>query len=133
VRRWCWLKASSYVSGRAGRGTPVYDHPNLRVLTTTPEHLLAAQGPRRRAARDADDVRLLLAKLGIRSVAEVEAITSRYFPSEPLGERSRQLVEDLLHPGTVDPVVAGFAAGCCERVAVKASRGRAGAPPPGSR
>jgi hypothetical protein len=35
-RSWLKNQASSYVSGRAGRGTPVYDHPNLRVLTTPP-------------------------------------------------------------------------------------------------
>lgn len=93
-----WLnnQASSYVSGRAGRGTPVYDHPNLRVLTTPPEHLLAMKVRAARAARDADDLRLLLHTLDIHTLDKVVDIVARFFPDEPISERSRQLVEDLL-------------------------------------
>lgn len=96
-----WLndQASSYVSGRAGRGTPVYDHPNLRVLTTPPEHLLAMKVRAARAARDAEDLRLLLASLDVGTVEDVTRIVERYFPGEPLSDRSRQLVEDLLAEG----------------------------------
>lgn len=97
-----WLnnQASSYVSGRTGRGTPVYDHPNLRVLTTPPEHLLAMKVRAARAVRDANDLRMLLHSLDIHSLDQVIEIVERYFPDEPLGPRSRQLLEDLL--GTVD-------------------------------
>jgi hypothetical protein len=93
-----WLnnQASSYVSGRAGRGTPVYDHPNLRVLTTPPEHLLAMKARAARVVRDEEDLRLLLDTLRIGSLEEVERVVERFFPGEPLSERSRQLVEDLL-------------------------------------
>lgn len=93
-----WLnnQASSYVSGRAGRGTPVFDHPNLRVLTTPPEHLLAMKVRAARAARDADDLRLLLGSLDLETFAEVARIVERYFPGEPLSDRSRLLIEDLL-------------------------------------
>lgn len=98
-RSWLNDQASSYVSGRAGRGTPVYDHPNLRVLTTPPEHLLAMKARAARAARDADDLRILLAALRITSVDQVVDVVARYFPAEPLSERSRQLLEDLL-PGS---------------------------------
>jgi hypothetical protein len=93
-----WLKnqASSYVSGRAGRGTPVYDHPNLRVLTTPPEHLLAMKVRATRAARDAEDLRLLLHTLDIHTLEEVLNIVARFFPDEPVSDRSRQLVDDLL-------------------------------------
>lgn len=58
-RSWLNDQTSSYVSGRAGCGTPVYDHPNLRVMTTPPDHLLAMKvraarkvgGPPRRCRR----------------------------------------------------------------------------------
>lgn len=99
-RSWLNNQASSYVSGRAGRGTPVFDHPNLRVMTTPVEHLLAMKVRAARAARDAEDVRLLLDHLALRSVAQVEAIVARYFFDEPLGDRSRMLLEDLL--GDID-------------------------------
>lgn len=93
-----WLnnQASSYVSGRAGRGTPVYDHPHLRVLTTPPEHLLAMKIRAARATRDAEDIRLLLEHLGITTIEAAIAVVDRYFPDEPLSERSRLLLEDLL-------------------------------------
>ncbi len=95
-----WLnnQASTYVSGRAGRGTRVFDHPNLRVMATPPEHLLAMKVRAARAVRDADDVRLLLAHLKLEDVAAVERLVARFFPDEPLSERSRMLLEDLLTP-----------------------------------
>lgn len=89
-------QASSYVSGRAGRGTPVYDHPNLRVMTTPPEHLLAMEVRAARAVRDAEDIRLLLEVLNLHTMQDVVEVVARYFPDEPLSDRSRQLVEDLL-------------------------------------
>jgi hypothetical protein len=95
-RSWLNNQASSYVSGRAGRGSPVYDHPNLRVLTTPPEHLLAMKTRAARATRDADDLRLLLRTLDLHTLAEVAAIVARFFPDEPLSDRSRQLIEDLI-------------------------------------
>jgi hypothetical protein len=100
-----WLnnQASSYVSGRAGRGTPVFDHPHLRVMTTPTGHLLAMKVRAARATRDADDVRLLLAELDVRDVATVESIVARYFPDEPLSKRSRLLLEDILAETATDP------------------------------
>jgi hypothetical protein len=99
-RSWLNNQASSYVSGRAGRGTPVYDHPNLRVLTTPPEHLLAMKVRAARAVRDADDIRQLLESLDIHTIDDVLQIVDRYFPDEPLSSRSRQLIEDLLRSET---------------------------------
>lgn len=64
------------MSGRAGRGTPVFDHPNLRVMTTPAEHLLAMKARAARAVRDADDLRLLLHTLDLRNVEEVVDIVN---------------------------------------------------------
>ena len=52
-KSWLNNQASSYVSGVAGRGTPVFDHPNLRVMVTPIEHLLAMKVRAARAVRDA--------------------------------------------------------------------------------
>ncbi|HUG85817.1 MAG TPA: hypothetical protein VMM13_14735 [Euzebya sp.] len=95
-RSWLNNQASTYVSGRAGRGTPAFDHPNLRVLTTPAEHLLAMKVRAARPARDADDIRLLLDHLGIDAVDDVITVAERYFPDDPLSDRSRMLIEDLL-------------------------------------
>lgn len=66
---------------------------DLRVMTTPPEHLLAMKV---RAARDADDIRLLLDTLQLHTINDVIEVVQRYFPDEPLSDRSRLLVEDLL-------------------------------------
>jgi hypothetical protein len=94
-RSWLNDQAGSYVSGRAGRGTPVYDHPNLRVMTTPAEHLLAMKVRAARAARDADDIRLLLQTLELDAVEEVTEVVVRCFPDDSLSDRSRLLLEDL--------------------------------------
>lgn len=95
-RTWLNNQASVYVSGRLGRGTPVYDHPNLRVMATPLPHLLAMKVRAARAVRDAADIEVLLDELQITTVEEVTALVQRYFPDEPLTARSRQLVEDVI-------------------------------------
>lgn len=93
-----WLnnQASVYVSGVAGRGTPVFDHPNLRVMVTSPEHLLAMKVRASRSTRDAEDIRLLLDHLQVQDLGGIVEIVDRFFPGEPLSDRSRMLVEDVL-------------------------------------
>ena len=95
-KSWLNNQASSYVSSRAGRGTPVFDHPNLRVMVTPTEHLLAMKVRAARALRDAQDIRFLLKRLDISSMSEVLKVVAQYFPDDPLSERSRLLLEDIL-------------------------------------
>ena len=95
-KSWLNNQASSYVSGVAGRGTPVFDHANLRVMVTPIEHLLAMKVRAARAVRDADDIRVLLNELKITKMSQVIAIVNKYFANEPLSERSSQLLEDIL-------------------------------------
>ncbi len=95
-KTWLNNQASNYVSGVAGRGTPVFDHPFLRVMVTPPEHLLAMKVRAARALRDADDIRFLLKHLNIDRIENVKKIVSRYFPDDAISNRSVQLVEDIL-------------------------------------
>lgn len=95
-RSWLNNQASTYVSGRAGRGTPAYDHPNLRVLTTPTEHLLAMKVRAARSLRDADDVSLLLDHLGLSTMASVTTVVEHFFPGIPLSDRSRMMLDDVL-------------------------------------
>jgi len=95
-KSWLNNQASSYVSGVAGRGTPVFDHANLRVMVTPIEHLLAMKVRAARAVRDADDIRVLLNELKITKMSQVIAVVNKYFANEPLSERSSQLLEDIL-------------------------------------
>ena len=95
-RSWLNDQASAYVSGRAGRGTPVFDHPHLRVLVTPAEHLLAMKVRAARAVRDAADIETLLTHLQIDTVAQVRRIVTKYFPNEPLSQRSVDMLNDCL-------------------------------------
>jgi hypothetical protein len=49
-----------------------------------------------RALRDAQDIRFLLKRLDISSMSEVLKVVEQYFPDDPLSERSRLLIEDIL-------------------------------------
>lgn len=95
-KSWLNNQASSYVSGVAGRGTPVFDHPNLRVMVTPTEHLLAMKVRAARAVRDADDLRVLVRELQITRVVQVVKIVKKYFADEPLSARSHELIKEIL-------------------------------------
>lgn len=95
-KSWLNNQASSYVSGVAGRGTPVFDHANLRVMITPVEHLLAMKVRAARALRDADDIRVLLRELKLTKIAQVVKIVDKYFAGEPLPTRSVTLIEEIL-------------------------------------
>jgi predicted nucleotidyltransferase len=93
-----WLneQASVYVSRHDDPGrTRVFDHPYLSVAAASAEHLLAMKLLAARAS-DVDDLRLLLGVLGITNVEGATRILSTVFPDEPMSDRARLLVEDLL-------------------------------------
>ncbi len=94
-RSWLNNQASVYISAKATPGTAVFNHPNLRVMVTRAEHLLAMKVRAARPASDAGDIRRLIDHLAIASVDQVLAIVARYF-DEPLSERSRLLLEDVI-------------------------------------
>lgn len=98
-KSWLNNQASSYMSGRAGRGTPVFDRPSLRVSVTPPEHLLAMKVRAARALRDADDIEVLLGHLKISKYSEVVKIVTRYFPYDPLNEKSVVLLKEIMKKG----------------------------------
>ncbi len=94
--RW-WLndQASVYVaSGGDAEAPRSFDHPNLRVMTASPEHLLAMKAIAARR-RDLGDLRLLADRLGLTSSDQVLDLCRRVFPDEDLPDRARLLLEDL--------------------------------------
>jgi len=93
-----WLndQASAYVSRRPDPlQRVVFDHRALRVVAASPERLLAMKA---RAARTTDhgDIVRLAEMTGITSVSAIEALVSELFPDEPLGERSKKVLHDVL-------------------------------------
>jgi hypothetical protein len=98
-KSWLNNQASSYMSGKAGKGTPVFDRPSLRVSVTPPEHLLAMKVRAARALRDADDIEVLLGHLKISKYSEAVKIVARYFPHDPLSEKSVLLLKEIMKKG----------------------------------
>jgi hypothetical protein len=93
-----WLneQASAYVAPGGDPTAPrVFDHPGLRVLVASAEHLLAMKVMAARR-RDAADIELLLDRLGLRTVEEVIALCAEVFPDEPVPARARLVLEDAL-------------------------------------
>lgn len=96
--RW-WLndQGTTYLPrGEDGRAKLIYDHPNLRVTAVSITHMLAMKALAARAYADIDDIKTLCDRLGVTTLAEVETICTRVFPDEPLSERARIVVEDVV-------------------------------------
>jgi predicted nucleotidyltransferase len=95
-----WLneQASVYVApGGDGTAPRVFDHPGLRVLAASPEHLLAMKTLAARK-QDVEDIRFLIGKLGLSSASEVLAICAEVFPGEQVPDRAQLLLDDLFAP-----------------------------------
>ena len=88
------------------RGTVVHDHPSLKVIAPSNDHLLAMKA---RAARSVDesDVEQLLRECGYSTVEQVESLVQNVFPDEGLGERQKQwlgaVIDRLTNQGCIEP------------------------------
>ena len=96
-----WLneQATSYFPPEASRrGSVVFDHPALKVVAASAEHMLAMKA---RAARATDktDVEQLIAACGFESADEVDALATDVF-GEGLGERQRMWIAGILSEST---------------------------------
>lgn len=94
--RW-WLndQASAYVApGRDQQAALIFDHPGIRVLAASPQHLLAMKVLAGRR-RDASDIQRLAQHLGLDTAEQVRGVAEDVFPDEPIPKRSTLLLEDL--------------------------------------
>ena len=92
-----WLneQASAYVAPDGDPDAPrSFDHPGLRVLTASPEHLLAMKAIAARR-RDTEDLRLVVDRLGLSTAEQVVEICRRVFPDETLPDRARLVLADV--------------------------------------
>ncbi|MCY4496289.1 MAG: hypothetical protein OXC14_03305, partial [Rhodospirillaceae bacterium] len=75
------------------------DLPNLRVLTASPEYLLAMKCLAMRLGEgfhDEDDVRLLLRYLKLTDYRKALEIVTRYYPRERLPQKTLYAMEEML-------------------------------------
>ena len=77
------------------RGAVIFDHPALKVIAATSEHMLAMKA---KAARPTDrgDIELLLRQGNYTSIDQIENTVNAVFPDEPLGPRQRRWLAAVL-------------------------------------
>ena len=71
-----------------------FDHPNLVVYSSSAEHMLALKA-RASRAQDLDDLQLLASELGLTRSSDVIVVVDRFFPDDPLSDRSLAVLADL--------------------------------------
>jgi hypothetical protein len=94
--RW-WLneQASVYISGKDDPGKRrVFDHPGLRVMAASPDHIFAMKALAART-RDIDDLRLLADILDLTSADQALQICAEFYPDEPVPQRSAAVLQEL--------------------------------------
>jgi predicted nucleotidyltransferase len=92
-----WLneQASVYVSGKEDPGKRrVFDHPGLRVMAASPQHIFAMKALAARA-RDVDDLRSLAALIGLNSIDEALRICHDFYPDEAVTSRAQGVLQEL--------------------------------------
>jgi hypothetical protein len=95
-----WLNdgVKGYLSP-SGRFTPYLDKPNLKVLTATPEYLLAMKCLSMRLGpefHDEDDVRYLLRYLNIDDYDDAIEMIERFYPKDRFPPKAHYVLQELL-------------------------------------
>ena len=92
-----WLneQATAYISGKDDPGKRrVFDHPGLRVMAASPEHVFAMKALAART-RDIDDLRLLAGMIGIETADAALQICEGFYPDEPIPPRTDAVLREL--------------------------------------
>lgn len=94
--RW-WLneQASVYISGKDDPGKRrVFDHPGLRVMAASPEHIFAMKALASRV-RDVDDLRVLADLAGIDTFDAALRECAQFYPEEEPSPRAVAVLREL--------------------------------------
>jgi predicted nucleotidyltransferase len=92
-----WLneQATAYISGKDDPGKRrVFDHPGLRVMAASPEHVFAMKALAART-RDIDDLRLLAGMIGVETADAALQICADFYPDEPVPPRTEAVLREL--------------------------------------
>jgi hypothetical protein len=92
-----WLneQASVYVSGKEDPGRRrVFDHPNLRVMAASPEHIFAMKALAART-RDVDDLRILGGLIEVRTLDAALQVCRDFYPGEEVSPRALGVLREL--------------------------------------
>lgn len=114
-KNWLSNQARVYLSSRATTGRVVFHGSHLRVMVASAEHLLAMKVMASRPANDADDIRALVARLGIGSVDEVLDLVHRHFLDDPVPARALDLLHDIVSSAAATPPASSTPVAAPER------------------
>jgi hypothetical protein len=92
-----WLneQASVYVSGKDDPGKRrVFDHPHLRIMVASPEHIFAMKAMAART-RDIDDLRSLAALVDVQTFDDALRVCHDFYPDEEISPRARGVLDEL--------------------------------------
>jgi predicted nucleotidyltransferase len=92
-----WLneQATAYISGKDDPGKRrVFDHPGLRVMAASPEHVFAMKALAART-RDIDDLRLLAGMIGVETAETAIRICADFYPDESIPPRTDAVLREL--------------------------------------
>jgi predicted nucleotidyltransferase len=92
-----WLneQATAYISGKDDPGKRrVFDHPGLRVMAASPEHVFAMKALAART-RDIDDLRLLAGIIGVETAETAIRICADFYPDESIPPRTDAVLREL--------------------------------------
>lgn len=92
-----WLneQASVYVSGKDDPGRRrVFDHPGLRVMAASPEHIFAMKALAART-RDVDDLRTLAGLAKVTTVDDAISLCRDFYPDEVIAPRAMGVIREL--------------------------------------
>lgn len=91
-----WLNdaVKGFLAGPDPEAIPVLDLPGLRVLAASPRHLLAMKCLAARR-EDEEDIRFLLARLGVKSASEALDVVLSIYPEARLSPRTRFMLEEV--------------------------------------
>lgn len=92
-----WLneQATAYISGKDDPGKRrVFDHPGLRVMAASPEHVFAMKALAART-RDIDDLRQLAGMISVETADAALQICADFYPDEPIPPRTDAVLREL--------------------------------------
>lgn len=88
-------QASVYVSGKDDPGKRrVFDHPGLRIMVASPEHIFAMKALAART-RDVDDLRRLAELAEVHTVDDARRLCRDFYPDEAISPRALGVLEEL--------------------------------------
>ncbi len=94
-----WLNngVKDFLPGNPIKKVEVLDLPGLRVWVPEPEYMLAMKAMSARVdSKDADDLKLLIRKLHLKTPSSVFAIVVKYYPHHKIPTKMHFFVEELM-------------------------------------